>query len=467
MSNTKFIKEYEWLLNLINNDSNDMIEIYLESGRGGGKNAQVIISLFAWMANNNHTFNAAVFRKQAKNVRELWNDFTEYAIYPYTVNHKYQEMTINNNKVTFNSLYTSSGQPVGNLGKSMGLGKDYMIIWEDESTDITNDDRNKIEQAYARFGKKMIIIRSWNPWSPYNQIVKFMSEYMPYPGVQYMKDHHYELKQTKNNGISYYFFRTSAYINPFASKPHILSLEKQASFDEDEGNTILWAKPGVVDGAIYKDLEKCKVDDTYNYKLNKVIMGVDFGTTDATSAQLIGVGSDNGDRNHSIHALDEYYHQNKKGEVRKTLEDYVVDIVNFAVDMYNKYNLQDTSTQILDCYVDYAKQASQNVAFVDMLQQYVKENNIWQIRFHKAKKMPIRDRILLEKRLMSSGRFTINPDKVPNLYRELTDSYYDTSKILSDGLHPRVDRDNHGIDAFEYGLAEVADTLHKPDYWNN
>lgn len=464
----KFIKEYEWLLKMLENDDSDIIEIYLESGRGGGKNAQIIISFFAWMADNNISFNAAVFRKQAKAIKELWNDFCEYAIYEYTVKHKFQEMSINNNKLTFNSLYTSSGQPVGNLGKSMGLGKDYMIIWEDESTDITNEDRNKIEQAYARFGKKMIIIRSWNPWSPYNQIVKYMAEYMPYPGVSYMKQHHFERKHVNINGISSYFFRTSAYINPFASKPHIKALEKQASFDEDEGNTILWAKPGVVDGAIYKDLSKCIVDSTHDYYLKKIVVGVDFGTTDATSAIVVGIGSDSTrDRTDKIHVLDEYFHQNKKGEVRKTLDDYTYEVAEFLVDTYNKYNIGSTETKILDVYVDYAKQASQDTAFVDMLKQYMNENGLYNIAIHKASKKPIRDRIALEKYLMASNNFTIVRDKAPNLLRELLDSYFDTSKIGSDGMHPRVDLNNHAIDAFEYALIALSALLHKPDYLNN
>lgn len=159
----QYIAAYKWLWELLENDESDVIEIYLESGRGAGKNAQIIIAFFKWLADNDKKFNVATFRKQAKAVKELWNDFMEFSIYEYKVKHKFQELEINTNKVTFNSLYTSSGQPVGNLGKSMAQGADYMVIWEDESTDITNEDRTKIIQAYARFGKKMIVIRSWNP----------------------------------------------------------------------------------------------------------------------------------------------------------------------------------------------------------------------------------------------------------------------------------------------------------------
>ncbi len=473
MAKIGFIKEVSFLLDILETEKDsEIIEISWESGRGSGKNAQFILAQSIWAAKGDKKINFAIFRKQSKDLKELWNDYLEFVPFDLDIEHKYEKAYMNGNYMSFNSLYKSNDKPQTNLGKSMKLGADVMVVFIDEATQISDDDYSKIRQAYARFGKKLVLIRAWNTWSPLLPCVEYMASYMPYPGVKYMKEHHiqhvrviedFELLKKKKK-IAKHFIRTSAYINPYVPPAHLMSLEEISKWDEDEGNTILWAKPGIISGSIYRDIDKCLIDDETDLNIKKIIAGVDFGTTDATSVSLIGVTSDNNERSHALAILDEYYHQNEPGKERKDLEDYVIDVIEFLIDKYNEYNMQNTDTQVLNCYVDYAKQASQNVAFVDMLTQYANENDIWQIRFHKAKKVPIRDRIVLEKYLIANRRLLINKERAPNHVREFMNSYYDTSKITPDGHHPRIDKGNHAIDSFEYGLASEKDNLHTPDY---
>jgi hypothetical protein len=44
--------------------------------------------------------------------------------------------------------------------------------------------------------------------------------------------------------------------------------------------------------------------------------------------------------------------------------------------MYIKYNIDQSPSQVLNVYVDYANQTSKEVSFVDMLSQAIKEANI-------------------------------------------------------------------------------------------
>ena len=413
-----------------------------------------------------------VFREYSKWIME--EDVRPKAIISLTeLNYEQGNDSSNTNYIKFKAWIDRNNNSLIKQGSGWSsMDGEYVFVVIEECYELTADDRQRILEAVRTSNKnaQMVVINICNPWEPLNPYIQFVSKHLPYDKkilrrdgfmwkiekVNELKEANYEnYKDFKDE--THLFIHTNWRINPYLSDIEKNNILKTYVNNRLTAETSDLGVPGYNEWFCYgNNLDN--VEDAVYCRKDYWCCGGDEGLGGKSSGKtsFTFAGFDSGGY---LDIYDVYVWDNSANWKQPH------EIANEILDFYNMnrneyYDKTGITIDFLDVRVDKCA-----IAFINAL-QYEAENRGWDwINFSTCAKLPINDRVLVVNSLLATHKFRVNRERCAPLLTEMSKAKW---KITEANIKPkREDKDDHSINAMEYGIELYMGDMVDKEYARN
>ena len=305
-----------------------------------------------------------------------------------------------------------------------------------------------------------VFVKQLMPDTPNTQSFLEQNKYRFYKDVYYRLEGGY--------GIGIALHQSSVFVNHWRDKSNDIVIknnrEKVPAIYKTE-NLGMWGATGelvystfndnlIISPELVKELqfrEYCiGIDTAFSNGEGKVLTGSALEVArihHAYSIHLCGITRNDykGIEKGTIIALDEYYHTQEIGGVKKTQPQLIRETLDVILKWINKYQKNPTLFRTTcNVFVDSADASSLDALDYEREQRRIPKSRI---NFKPSTKKPINTRIRFSRYLMGYGKMRFSQD-CPNLIREIRNCHEGKGK-------PREDINDHALNSWEYGTAPL------------
>ena len=218
---------------------------------------------------------------------------------------------------------------------------------------------------------------------------------------------------------------------------------------EQYRNTYL-GMPANLEGTYFKTFTRANNVKPATLKYSRIVVGVDVGGNDATTAVARGVV---GDYKH-MEFFKQYYHKNGVSPGVKTINDYRDDILEFCKSLFLEYK------KIITLYIDSANNTTLGMILKQEIDLHYKYIDIKPLPKMKRRKKTKKEKSVIQERgevtelAFGAKYFSIDPS-VTQLIKALESAEYNKKGDLADDGRSDID----SIDAFWYSWLEDMDII--------
>jgi len=238
----------------------------------------------------------------------------------------------------------------------------------------------------------------------------------------------------------------------FLGKPLLKEIEILRNVNPELYKSEYLGYPANLEGTFFKTFSRLVHAKPSTHVYSKIVVGVDFGGNDATTAIARGVV-----RNYErMEIFKQYYHKNGVSPKIKTINDYRDDILKFCQDLFLKYK------KIIILYIDSAnnttlgmllkEQIAINYRFIDMKPLHKMKRR----KQTKKEKSVIQERGDITEIIFGSNYCTIDPVECKHLIKALEGAEYNKKGELADDGRSDID----SVDGFWYSWLEDMDIIY-------
>ncbi len=397
------------------------------------------------------------FRASEKAANELFNDIREtlksFEI-PFksnkidkTINGKFGEIRV----IGLNSLSKMTAQKAG-LSRVGNV--DYIIKYFEERFEFETKDYQALQETVRGMNPKtqMITINVCNPWAKSSPYIKYCASFQPWnqailekTGSQFgiYTETDPETGDTYTRVFHYTNWRIAKEV---LSKSEIAELKNTRYIDRNRAVTTDLGLPGYEFGSIYAHLLSKISPPLLQADGQFYVAGMDWGWSQRDNGGKTVCNFGTANLENGVDLLYEYVHDNAK-KPRDT-DSVCQEIVRWYKDVVADYGRRVGlfAYPRITVRVD-----NMNLSVIEILNKYsrIEGSNKW-LRFTRCMKYPIQDRIELTTALMGGLWLRIDSKNCANLLEEFEMSYYEEVETQK-----RVKKNDHSINAFEYGIEQV------------
>jgi PBSX family phage terminase large subunit len=221
---------------------------------------------------------------------------------------------------------------------------------------------------------------------------------------------------------------------------------KQTS-PETYKNTYL-GLPANLEGTFFKTFNRAIHAKPASKFYSKIVVGVDFGGNDATTAIARGIIKNY----QGMEMFKQYYHKNGVSVGMKTINDYRDDILEFCEKLFNEYKM------VIDMYIDSANNTTLGMLLKEQIAIKYRYINMLPLPKMKKRKGTKKEKLVIQERgdvtniIFGANYCTIDPNECPQLVKALESAEYNNKGVLADDGRSDID----SVDAFWYSwLADM------------
>lgn len=431
-------------------------EINIVGGRKSGKTTavQLFFSLICMLGLN--YVGLIAFRATIDDSKQLLDDFKNtYDAYSLNYKTNVSRSTINMNKcdIRISGLNSMSK---GNVAKKSGLAKfgnvKYIVIFFEERFEFQEKDVLAIKEAVRSIDPTIknveyLMIQVCNPWAKSSPYISYLGKYQTWD-INKLKTTGSQIGlynipvgdgKVKRTIIHYTNWRA---IKEYLSESDIKGILDTWNQDPKRAPTTDFGLPGYETGAIYTDLMSNLGKAIYQ-EHEYLCGGMDYGwgresNSGKTVCYFLGYSEGNG-----IDIYDEYVHSNS--ECAKSPDLVAQEVCLFYRNAMFRYIEAVGWNSPFNITVRVDNMA---IGMIQILNSTAQRYNMSWLRFTKCKKYAVADRIEITRSTMYQHKLRLS-DNVKLLKQEMEMAYYEPD---AKDANKRVKANDHGINAFEYGI---------------
>jgi phage terminase large subunit len=210
--------------------------------------------------------------------------------------------------------------------------------------------------------------------------------------------------------------------------------------------------PANLEGTFFKTFSRSRHSKPATHQYSRIVVGVDFGGNDATTAIARGVIK-NYER---MEIFKQYYHKNGVSIGIKTINDYRDDILRFCQDLFLRYK------KIIILYIDSANNTTLGMLLKEQIQINYPFIDLKPLPKMKRRKQTKKEKSVIQERgdvteiIFGADYCTIDPVECPQLIKALESAEYNKKGELADDGRSDID----SVDGFWYSWLDDMDIIY-------
>lgn len=332
---------------------------------------------------------------------------------------------------------------------------EYIMIFVEEAYECERSEVQRfIEAVRGNRNTKILIIWNCNPWSRRSKYIQFLDNHLKFSEWKLRsagQQHKIYVEKKQEQGVRarrMLFHYTNWRVNKQNLSPSdIHSILSVYNTDPDRAKTTDLGMPGYQQGAIYAYLLKY-VEEPIWQRHRYLGGGGDFGYGDVAKSGITSFvfGGSSPQLGTDIYA--EWWHDNKDQELDPATQAEL--IVKFyeecRIKYYNRTGYLINRHGELNIICDY-----NDLMSISVLNKIAERKRLHWLKFSKASKLKVNDRIAITKYIMAKKKLRIAGQN-SNLLAEFETIQWDLKKFKQE---VREDKNDHSINAFEYFIEPV------------
>lgn len=452
----------------------DTFNIRLIGSRLSAKTMQALKWMIELGYQRDYIISTDIWRNEVSGANETFEeligaleDIYEIESTRINTNSTKRRLKLPNNTINVNGFLSNRKNKTPKLGKARkGVKKQVQINFFEEASEF--EDEKKIHMIKQATGGAKFIINIYiaNPWVLSNWYVKIVNKMLAF-NEKKLREHGEQIKQvydSKKREVNITHI-TNHRINTYLEPAQHQMLYDAWDISEQFARVVDLGMPGVAEGLVYAPIIHMIGQSVRNMPIEEFRGGIDWGTSTSSNGSATTMILGKIGRDYSQIALDEEYYHSNATQHYKNDDTLVSELVEQLI-RYTKANrdkIQQSTTGHIKVFYDYGA-AMLGSALKKELALYTKERLIVDLILIKpCSKFEVPTRIDIVKHLISSGRYKINKELMPNHYEELENCQWEETRMVS-GRPTRENTADHTLDAMEYMIGDKLLKMAKGSY---
>ena len=237
----------------------------------------------------------------------------------------------------------------------------------------------------------------------------------------------------------------------FLGKIMLQEINRLKEVDYEQFKSTYLALPANLTGTVYKKFDRMKhvgKVERESLRYHKLIVGVDYGETDATVFTLFGVLQ----QRKGVRVLKTYYHKNGKSPEEKSILEYTEDLFRFMQEVYDEFG------KVLKVFVDSASKPFWNHVRREKVRRGI--GNFVVETTNKEKRTRLGDSSIEERIAITNIMFGADYLMIDETCEELIQAFEECERNHKGDRRDDGTSDIDSLDSFEYSFLDEIERIY-------